>query len=174
MIVNELQSKFITGKHFPNRLAPARLCEPHFKAPIGRPELPEGAQNLGEHVYDKLSKVVMASKVPLPGDQTILESMRETSAAAFDILENTDSPETELRCIEIMRGVVRFVLQLREQVSWGDYVRPSMQHIEGPHVGVFSDLHTPGKALEPSERSELEALAKQQDTMHDPLGVAAR
>jgi len=173
-IVEELQSKFITGSHFPNRLPPPRNCEPHFKTPIGRPDLPEGAQNLGEHTYDKLCKVVKASKAPLPGDQTILQSMRESSAAVFELLENTDSSGTELRCIEIMRGVVRFVLQLREQVSWGDYVRPSMQHIEGPHVGVYSELHNPGQALDTSERSELEALAAQQDTMHDPLGVNAR
>merc|ERR1712166_228075 len=109
-IVDELQSKFITGSHFPNRLPPHGNCEPHFKTPFGRPDLPVGAQNLGNH--------------------TILQSMRESSAAVFDLLENTDSADTELRCIEIMRGVVRFVLQLREQVSWGDYVRPSMQHIE--------------------------------------------
>merc|ERR1712166_240049 len=146
-IVDELQSKFITGSHFPNRLPPHGNCEPHFKTPFGRPDLPVGAQNLGNHTYEKLSKVVKASKAPLPGDQTILQSMR---------------------------GVVRFVLQLREQVSWGDYVRPSMQHIEGPHVGVFSALHNPGQALDISERSELEALAAQQDTMHDPLGVTAR
>ena len=38
-------------------------------------------------------------------------------------------------------------------MSWGDYVRPSMQHIEGPHVGVFSALHNPGQALDSSERS---------------------
>merc|ERR1712166_1078361 len=146
-IVDELQSKFITGSHFPNRLPPHGNCEPHFKTPFGRPDLPVGAQNLGNHTYEKLSKVVKASKAPLPGDQTILQSMR---------------------------GVVRFVLQLREQVSWGDYVRPSMQHIEGPHVGVFSALHNPGQALDISERSELEALAAQQDTMHDPLGGSAR
>merc|ERR1712166_168594 len=146
-IVDELQSKFITGSHFPNRLPPHGNCEPRFKTPFGRPDLPVGAQNLGNHTYEKLSKVVKASKAPLPGDQTILQSMR---------------------------GVVRFVLQLREQVSWGDYVRPSMQHIEGPHVGVFSALHNPGQALDISERSELEALAAQQDTMHDPLGVSAR
>lgn len=173
-IVDELQCKFITGSHFPNRLPPHGNCEPHFKTPFGRPDLPVGAQNLGDHTYEKLSKVVRASKAPLPGDQTILQSMRESSAAVFDLLENTDSADTELRCIEIMRGVVRFVLQLREQVSWGDYVRPSMQHIEGPHVGVFSAMHNPGQALDTSERSELEALAAQQDTMHDPLGVTAR
>merc|ERR1712028_195729 len=174
MIVEELQSRLITGEHFPDRLPPPRNTEPHFNTPRGRPMLPEGAVGLGEHSYDKLSQVAKASKAPLPGDQTILENIRESSSAVLELLQNTDSAATEVRCIEIMRNVVRFVLQLREQVSWGDYVRPSMQHIEGPHVGVFSALHNPGQALDISERSELEALAAQQDTMHDPLGVTAR
>jgi len=174
MIVEELQSRLITGEHFPDRLPPPRNTEPHFNTPRGRPELPEGAVGLGEHSYDKLSQVAKASKAPLPGDQTILENIRESSSAVLELLENTDSAATEVRCIEIMRNVVRFVLQLREQVSWGDYVRPSMQHIEGPHVSVFSELHKPGASLDASERSELEALALQQDTMIDPLGVKSR
>ena len=33
-IVDELQCKFITGSHFPNRLPPHGNCEPHFKTPL--------------------------------------------------------------------------------------------------------------------------------------------
>jgi len=170
-IVDKLEGRLLTGKHFPNRLPPNGLLEPVFRAPEHRPELPKAAQNLGVHEYAKLQQVQRAAGAPLPGDQQVLTSIRTATSRAHELLQPTDSPETEARCIEILRSVVRFVLKLREQVSWGDYVRPSMQHVEGPDLSVFNSVLNPQRSLASSERSELEALAAQQDSMADPLGV---
>eukprot|EP00658_Telonema_sp_P-2_P021876 TRINITY_DN18721_c0_g1_i8.p1 TRINITY_DN18721_c0_g1~~TRINITY_DN18721_c0_g1_i8.p1 ORF type:complete len:470 (+),score=132.32 TRINITY_DN18721_c0_g1_i8:146-1555(+) len=173
-IVTSLEEKLVTGVRYPTKFQPDDLCDPVFRAPENRPALPEACQNLTEHSYEKFEAIIRAASAPLPGDQHILQSIRESTSRAMELLAPTASPQTELRCIEIMRSVMRFALELREKVSWGDYVRPSLQHVEGMNLSVYNRVLNPDRGLDSTERSELELLAAQQDSMDDPLGVGAK
>lgn len=68
----------------------------------------------------------------------------------------------------LVRALLRYVLDAREKCAWGDYVRPSQQHVEGPDISAFAILDL-DRSLSKQEISELEALAKQQDEMDDPM-----
>lgn len=114
-IIGELEDRLCTGKHFPNRLEPAGLLTPAFSAPryhrcpwlcviaprcSNRPQLPEGAHGLGSHAYEKLERVIRASQAMLPGDQQVLQSIRDSTSAVHGILAQSDSKQTEV-CLSL-------------------------------------------------------------------------
>lgn len=168
-VVDEIRRAYVCGVRSPEKLRPPLLCEPTFRAPTECPHLMAEAE-LGSYEYTKLKKVLSAAGSTMPGDQTIQDIIRTTTQRVYTSLQATDSPGTEAECIALMRELMKFVLALREKVSWGDYVRPSQQHVEGPDVSAYSKLIDLDSSLSKSEQHELEELAKQQDQIDDPMG----
>jgi len=153
------------------RLRPPGLLQPNFVPDSPLPALPAPAQ-LGTHEYSKLQKVIQGASGALPGDQDILRCIRTASQMAKDALHDTDSGACEELCVTRMRTVLQFVMDAREKCAWGDYVRPSHQHVEGPDISTFHNMLDIDRSLSKEESRELEQLAKQQDMMQDPLGLA--
>lgn len=169
MVVDEIRRAYVCGVRSPEKLRPPRLTEPAFRSPSKMPELIQNAI-LGKFNYEKLHKVVKAADAALPGDQMILRCIQTMSKDVLAALQDTDSPETEGACIARVRALLKRVLDAREKCAWGDYVRPSQQHIEGPDISAYSIIDIE-RSLSKQESRELELLAKQQDMMNDPMAL---
>ena len=170
MVVDQIRRAYVNGVRSPSKLRPPRLTEPVFRPVSKMPELiPEAF--LSQFDYAKLKKIVKSSNANLPGDQAILKQIAKMAHSVLAALQDTDSPETEEECISRVRSLLQFVLDAREKCAWGDYVRPSLQHVEGPDISPFSTVIDIDRGLSASEQRELEALAKQQDLMDDPMAL---
>jgi len=175
-VVESLRHTHVTGIRAADRLQPRGLLDPEFMPEFACPAVVQPAAELrepGSHDYPKLNKVIKSASGALPGDQEILRCIQVASQMAQDALHSTDSVEAEDECISRMRAVLRYVLDCREKCAWGDYVRPSQQHVEGPDISAFSNMIDIDRGLSKQEAMELEQLAKQQDVMQDPLGLAS-
>lgn len=114
--------------------------------------------------------MIQGANSPLPGDQAVLSAIQTAAEGVFEALKGTDSGAVEEECITRMRKLMQRVLDAREKCAWGDYVRPSQQHVEGPDVSAFSTMIDIDRSLSKQERHEMELLAKQQDELDDPMG----
>lgn len=170
MVVDQLRRAYVCGVRSPSKLRPPRLTEPVFRAPTKMPTLiPQAC--LSSFDYEKLHKVIKGATSKLPGDQVVLRCIQNMAQAVLTALKDTDSPETQDECIARVRTLLRFVLDAREKCAWGDYVRPSHQHVEGPDISPFTNIVDIDQGLTSAERQELEALAREQDLLEDPMAL---
>jgi hypothetical protein len=169
LVVDQIRRAYVTGVRSPAKLRPQRLTDPSFRAPSMPELIPEAFLSTFE--YAKLRKIVKSANTNLPGDQKVLECIQTMSQSVLRALQDTDSPDTEEEAIARVRALLRFVLDAREKCAWGDYVRPSQQHVEGPDISPFSTMLDTDRALSHAEARELEELSKQQDAMDDPMAL---
>jgi len=169
LVVDEIRRAYVCGVRSPEKLRPARLTEPTFRPPSQIPAVVPEAQ-LGQFEYEKLRKIVKGANAALPGDQHILQCIQDMSKKVLAALEDTDSPQTQEECIALVRHLLKYVLEAREKCAWGDYVRPSQQHVEGPDISAYSIIDL-DRSLSKQELREMEQLTKVQDMMDDPMGL---